>query len=349
MTNEKKELFATLGLIAEESVATEAVSNEPEVELTALESIESELNELDEIEKCHDETEKASFESIVSDMELLNNVLAYRSAKAHGLEEAALESISTEFGIATEGIKELAEKGIKGTKALVKKIIKFFKDIIGMRKTEEKVVKSLIQKSASANLNSATVDTTDEDYRKYVSLYIKLIFLNSQIDPTSFKLELSSSVSVPAEIKPIVDKFIANAESKFSPDVEAMMNYAKEGNTDVLSDAVSKSLVDICKFAISFKVPEEVNSLTVPEGFKMGPALVELAKSYAKNNMSTKLYQDGIKFYEKEANSLDIPSNVSAGLVRVLTIQKKFKAATTRELVLLFGKYLNKAKTAKSA
>ena len=51
MTNEKRELFATLGLIAEESVANESVNTalEPEVELTALESIESELKDLEEI------------------------------------------------------------------------------------------------------------------------------------------------------------------------------------------------------------------------------------------------------------------------------------------------------------
>ena len=143
MTNEKRELFATLGLIAEESVANESVNTEPEVELTALEAIESELNDLDEIEKSFDEAEKAGFESMVSDLELLNSVLAYKSVKTAGAEEAALESISAEFGISTEGIKDLVEKGVDAIKTLIDKIISLFKRMLGGAKAQEKVLKSL--------------------------------------------------------------------------------------------------------------------------------------------------------------------------------------------------------------
>ena len=85
---------------------------------TCLESIESDLNELESIDEFLESYEKASFESTMENVNLLNSVLAYKNIKS-GI---ALESVSVEFDIANEGVKEIAEIGVDAIKALGNKL-----------------------------------------------------------------------------------------------------------------------------------------------------------------------------------------------------------------------------------
>ena len=109
---------------------------------TCLESIESDLAELDSIDQSIEEAEKACFESIIEDINLFNSVIAYRNIKSG----VALESVSSEFGIANEGIKELAEKGIDGLKAIGTKLMQVLKTIWSFLKFESKTVREIRKK-----------------------------------------------------------------------------------------------------------------------------------------------------------------------------------------------------------
>lgn len=109
---------------------------------TCLESIESDLRELDSIDQSIEEAEKASFESIIEDINLFNNIIAYRNIKSG----VALESVSSEFGIANEGIKELAEKGMDGLKAIGAKLMQVLKTILSFLKLESKTVREIRKK-----------------------------------------------------------------------------------------------------------------------------------------------------------------------------------------------------------
>lgn len=118
----------------------ENMSNIPQDEFkTCLESIESDLAELDSIDQSIEEAEKASFESIIEDISLFNSVIAYRNIKSG----VALESVSSEFGIANEGIKEIAEKGIDALKAMGKKILAAIKSFISLFRSDKKVINDL--------------------------------------------------------------------------------------------------------------------------------------------------------------------------------------------------------------
>ena len=118
------------------------VNNPIEEVQTCLESIESDLKELDSIDKSLESYEKASFESTMENINLLNNVLAYKNIKS-GI---ALESVSNEFSISNEDIKEIAEKGVNALKALGDKLLKILKAILSFFRIESKTVKNIRKK-----------------------------------------------------------------------------------------------------------------------------------------------------------------------------------------------------------
>lgn len=118
------------------------VNNPIEEVQTCLESIEYDLKELDSIDKSLESYEKASFESTMENINLLNNVLAYKNIKS-GI---ALESVSNEFSISNEDIKEIAEKGVNALKALGDKLLKILKAILSFFRIESKTVKNIRKK-----------------------------------------------------------------------------------------------------------------------------------------------------------------------------------------------------------
>ena len=118
------------------------VNNSIEEVQTCLESIEYDLKELDSIDESLESYEKASFESTIENINLLNSVLAYKNIKSG----VALESVSNEFSISNEGIKEIAEKGVNALKALGDKLLKILKAILSFFKIESKTVKNIRKK-----------------------------------------------------------------------------------------------------------------------------------------------------------------------------------------------------------
>lgn len=343
MTNEKRELFATLGLIAEESVANESVNTElePEVELTALESIESELKDLDEIEKSFDEAEKASFESMVSDLELLNSVLAYKSVKTAGAEEAALESISAEFGISTEGIKDLAEKGVKSAKAVIKKIIALIKGLFGAEQTTKKVLKQLTYKSTQAGMNNpAEIEVSNEEYQEYVQLFIHSYMVLTQYKIDTNELLRPQGVNVPSDIAPILEKFV----QKFTDEATEWRTKAESyANSDMATQA--KFIIEAINYNNIFlkdpssKPIDGLKELTVPSGFKMGPALVDLVKILSKDT-NDKIWRDVMKALEADTPEDAIQQDLYKALMSCVTNARKFKQNVIRKLTMMMGKYI---------
>lgn len=346
MTNEKQELFTTLGLIAEESV-NEVKKEEPEVEKTCLESVEAELAELDSIDKSLDEYEKASFESLVSDLDLLNQVLAYKSIKTAGTEEAALESISAEFGIANEGIKELAEKGVKAGKALIAKIVKLIKSLFGVEETKKKVVKQLVSKAKAAGLNkSVEMEITTEDYQKYAELFIHAYLCVSQYNIETGEFMPAQGVSVPADIKPLLDKFIDKFTSEsniYREKAKALVNAPESEQFKLLIEGVNLNNIFL-KNPASRPI-EGLKELTVPEGFKIGPALINLAQILAKDPFD-KVWRDIIKGLEQSSEEKIIPKYVASALISVVTNMRKFKQGVIRSLTVMMGKYISRYKSA---
>lgn len=349
MTNEKKELFATLGLIAEESVATESLNPEEKVvELTALESVEAELKELDSIDSCFNEIEKASFESTISDLELLNQALVYRNMKVSGnKEEAYFESMSAEFGIANEGIKEIASKGVKAGKAVIAKIVKLIKSLFGVEETKKKVIKQLVFKAKNAGLDNAEIEVTVEDYQKYAELFIHAYLCISQYNIETGEFIPAQGVNVPADIKPLLDKFAATFMSEAT-------NYREKAKSfiDAPASEQYKFLIEAIKVNNIFlknpasKPIEGLKELTVPEGFKIGPALINVAQMLAKDPFD-KTWRNAIKQLEQSVDAEYFPKEVSNALISCINNMRKFKQGVIRSLTVMMGKYISRYKSAK--
>lgn len=355
MTNEKKELFATLGLIAEESVANESVNpNENVVELTASESVDTELKELENIDSCYNEVEKASFESTVSDLELLNKALVYRNMRASGnKEEVYLESLSSEFGISTEGIKEIAEKGIKAGKAVIAKIVKLIKGLFGVEETKKKVVKQLLSKAKNAGLDKPVeLEVTADEYQKYAQLFIHSYISVSQYDFNSGELIPAQGVTIPTDIKPLLDKYIdifTNEAKEYKAKAAAILDAPESEQVKLLVEAIKTN--NIFLNDPSTRPIEGLKELTVPSGFNMGQALIGVAKMLARDPFD-KVWKDAIKEIEKSAE-YDVPKElIINALVSCITNMRKFKQNVIRSLTVMMGKYIsryNKTKTEKTA
>jgi hypothetical protein len=344
MTNEKRELFATLGLIAEESVANESVNTElePEVELTALESIESELNDLEEIEKCQDEAEKASFESMISDLELLNSVLAYKSVKTAGAEEAALESISAEFGISTEGIKELAERGVDALKTLIDKIIALFKRMLGGAKAQEKVLKSLEYKVSVVS----EAQKGKYDLKEFARIMGQTMILGAMSQKGYSVTDFPSAGSLQSIIdianKAAKDYYedMAIRESIYKPFTGKLI-YIEKGIEEV--NEKSKSVEDLADFDYhqgAVKLIKAMRMYKIADTLK--GAIAEFERVLEKIKKSKKKNQDDADKLIANMSKMDI-----AECIKTANKFKDLNSANVRALVKLCGQYIKAAKADK--
>lgn len=346
MTNEKRELFATLGLIAEETVANESVNTElePEVELTALESIESELKDLDEIERCQDEAEKASFESMVSDLELLNSVLAYKSVKTAGAEEAALESISAEFGISTEGIKDLAEKGVDALKTLIDKIIALFKRMLGGAKAQEKVLKSLEYKVSVVS----EAQKGKYDLKEFARIMGQTMILGAMCQKGYSVSDFPSSGSLQSIIdianKAAKDYYedLAIRESIYKPFTGKLI-YIEKGIEEVNEKA--KSVEDLADFDYhqgAVKLIKAMRMYKIADTLK--GAIAEFERVLEKVKNSKKKNQDDADKLIANMSKMDM-----AECIKTANKFKDLNSANVRALVKLCGQYIKAAKADKPA
>ena len=341
MTNEKRELFATLGLIAEESIANESVNTalEPEVELTALESIESELKDLEEIDKSYDEAEKASFESMVSDLELLNSVLAYKSVKTAGAEEAALESISAEFGISTEGVKELAEKGINAIKALIDKIISLFKQMFGAAKAQEKVLKSLEYKVSAVS----EAQKGKYDLKEFARIMGHTMILGGM----SQKGYSASDFPSAGSLQSIISIANATIENFYKGDPNrdglampfpGQLSYIEQGIAEI--DEKSKSVEDLADFDYhqgAVKLIKAMRAYKIADTLSGAIATFEdVAKKVKK---ASKKATDPT---DKQIN--DISAKDIAACIKAANKFKALNSTNVRALVKLCGKYIKSVK-----
>lgn len=335
MTNEKRELFATLGLIAEETVANESVNTElePEVELTALESIESELKDLDEIERCQEEAEKASYESMISDLELLNNVLAYKSVKTAGTEEAALESISAEFGISTEGIKDLAERGVDAIKALIDKVIKALKSMFSSSRAQEKVLKSLEYKVK--NVNDGKYDV--KEFAKILGIEMIL----GGMMQYGYSEKDFPSATMFQEVKGIADL----AVEKFYKEKSDRNNilYSLSGDVSHITKGISDVEAAAARVEDSQNFDYHIGAVRLISCFKsynVGKYINELITTLEEHKKT--LAKGGkIEFDSK------ITSKKLSSTLKTVNKLKEINSANVRALVKLCGQYLKAAKPAK--
>ena len=346
MTNKKRELFATLGLIAEESVANESVNTElePEVELTTLESIESELKDLDEIERCQDEAEKASFESMISDLELLNSVLAYKSVKTAGAEEAALESISAEFGISTEGIKELAERGVDALKTLINKIIALFKRMLGGAKAQEKVLKSLEYKVSVVS----EAQKGKYDLKEFARIMGQTMILGAMSQKGYSVTDFPSAGSLQSIIdianKAAKDYYedMAIRESIYKPFTGKLI-YIEKGIAEVNEKA--KSVEDLADFDYhqgAVKLIKAMRMYKIADTLK--GAIADFERVLEKIKKSKKKNQDDADKLIANISKMDI-----AECIKTANKFKDLNSANVRALVKLSGQYIKAAKADKPA
>ena len=346
MTNEKRELFATLGLIAEESVANESVNTalEPEVELTALESIESELKDLEEIDKSYDAAEKASFESMVSDLELLNSVLAYKSVKTAGAEEAAVESISAEFGISTEGIKDLAEKGVDALKTLIDKIIALFKRMLGGAKAQEKVLKSLEYKVSVVS----EAQKGKYDLKEFARIMGQTMILGAMSQKGYSVSDFPSSGSLQSIIdianKAAKDYYEDSAirESIYKPFTGKLI-YIEKGIEEV--NEKSKSVEDLADFDYhqgAVKLIKAMRMYKIADVLK--GAIADFERVAEKIKKSNKKNQDDADKLIANMSKMDM-----AECIKTANKFKDLNSANVRALVKLCGQYIKAAKADKPA
>lgn len=334
MTNEKKELFATLGLIAEESVANESVNpNENIVELTASESVNTEIKELENIDSCYNEVEKASFESTISDLELLNKALVYRNIKASGnKEEVYLESLSSEFGISTEGIKEIAEKGLDAFKTVIDKVITALKRLFGMSQTQDKVVKSLIYKLNNAEKNGKF---SIKEFGKV---------LGNEMILGGMMLYGYSDKDFPnnPEFSTIIDA-ANNAVSNFHKN--------KTDKDNVLS-LLSGDLEHILQGVKSVNTAS--NKISEPDNFNYYDALIKLVACFKAYNVG-KYIKEMISVLEDHKKTLDnggkiefdskIDSKKLSKILKTINKIKDINSTNVRGLVKLCGQYLKSVKS----
>lgn len=341
MTNEKRELFATLGLIAEESVANESVNTalEPEVELTALESIESELKDLEEIDKSYDAAEKASFESMISDLELLNSVLAYKSVKTAGAEEAALESVSAEFGISTEGVKELAEKGVNAIKTLIDKIISLFKQMFGAAKTQEKVLKSLEYKVSVVS----EAQKGKYDLKEFARIMGQTMILGAMSQKGYSVTDFPSAGSLQSIIdianKATKDYYedLAIRESIYKPFTGKLI-YIEKGIEEV--NEKSKLVEDLADFDYhqgAVKLIKAMRMYKIADTLK--GAIAEFERVAEKIKKSNKKNQDDADKLIANMSKMDM-----AECIKTANKFKDLNSANVRALVKLCGQYIKSAK-----
>ena len=275
---------------------------------TCLESIESDLNELDSIDSSIEEYEKASFESTIENINLLSNVLAYRNIKSG----VALESVSSEFGIATEGIKEIAEKGLNGLKAIGKKLISVIKSFISLFRSDKKSMNDL-EKEVKSSTESYEYDLYDFTFLLYMGLVFGELFQHkSQIvinennfDPI-FKNVILDATSIADHYKPdddYVELLMDMLEFKINPNaLEEYTNKAKDTATNI--------------------------SKNVPENFDYKKNAIHLIEIYKRMDLESRLNKI-IKTVEKALKDADERIGSSKEVSKIETIQFIKLAYTT--------------------
>lgn len=298
---------------------------------TCLESIESDLAELDSIDQSIEEAEKASFESIIEDINLFNSVIAYRNIKSG----VALESVSSEFGIANEGIKELAEKGIDGLKAIGKKILAAIKSFISLFRSDKKVINDL-DKEVKSSDETFKYDLYDFTFLLYMVLvYGELFQYKSQIvinvdnfDPI-FKDVIIDATSIADRYEPkdgYIELLMDMLEFKIDPNaLEEYMNRAKDMSTKI--------------------------SKNVPENFdykKNAIHLIEIYKNLdieSKLNKIIKTVEDALKAADKtigkskETDKIETVQFINLAYTTILGVKSSYHKLV-RLLVISCRKYI---------
>lgn len=298
---------------------------------TCLESIESDLAELDSIDQSFDEAEKASFESIIEDINLFNSVIAYRNIKSG----VALESVSSEFGIANEGIKEIAEKGIDALKAMGKKILAAIKSFISLFRSDKKVINDL-DKEVKASDETFKYDLYDFTFLLYMVLvYGELFQHKSQItinvdnfDPI-FKDVIIDATSIADHYKPkddYTELLMDMLEFKIDPNaLEEYLNRAKDTATKISKD--------------------------VPENFDYKKNAIHLIEIYKNMDLESKLnkiiktVEDVLKAAEKnignskETDKIETIQFIKLAYTSILSIKSSYHKLV-RLLVISCRKYI---------
>lgn len=298
---------------------------------TCLESIESDLAELDSIDQSIEEAEKACFESIIEDINLFNSAIAYRNIKSG----VALESVSSEFGIANEGIKELAEKGIDGLKAIGKKILAAIKSFISLFRSDKKVINDL-DKEVKSSDETFKYDLYDFTFLLYMVLvYGELFQYKSQIvinvdnfDPI-FKDVIIDATSIADHYEPkdsYIELLMDMLEFKIDPNaLEEYMNRAKD-----ISTKISKN---------------------VPENFDYKKNAVHLIEIYKNMDLESKLnkiiktVEDALKAADKtigkskETDKIETVQFINLAYTTILGVKSSYHKLV-RLLVISCKKYI---------
>ena len=314
----------------------EQINNIPVEEVkTCLESIESDLKELDSIDSSIEEYEKASFESTIENINLLSNVLAYRNIKSG----VALESVSSEFGIGIEGIKELAEKGLDGLKAIGKNIISMIKSFISLFRSTKKTVNDLDKEVKS--YKSYLYDLYDFTFLLYMGLVFgelfqhksQIIINENNFDPV-FKNVILDATSIADHYKP---------DDEYDELIMDMLEF--KINPNALGEYTDKA-----------KAVAANMSKNVPENFDYKKNAIHLIEIYKKMDLESRLNKI-IKTVEKALKEAEERIGSSKELDKVETIQLIKLAYTTilsikstyhkmiRLLVLVCRKYKADYKT----
>lgn len=298
---------------------------------TCLESIESDLAELDSIDQSIEEAEKASFESIIEDINLFNSVIAYRNIKSG----VALESVSSEFGIANEGIKELAEKGIDGLKAIGKKILAAIKSFISLFRSDKKVINDL-DKEVKSSDETFKYDLYDFTFLLYMVLvYGELFQYKSQIvinvdnfDPI-FKDVIIDATSIADRYEPKdghIELLMDMLEFKIDPNaLEEYTNRAKDMSTKI--------------------------SKNVPENFDYKKNAIHLIEIYKNMDLESKLnkiiktVEDALKAADKtigkskETDKIETVQFINLAYTTILGVKSSYHKLV-RLLVISCRKYI---------
>lgn len=310
----------------------ENMNNIPQDEFkTCLESIESDLAELDSIDQSIEEAEKACFESIIEDINLFNSVIAYRNIKSG----VALESVSSEFGIANEGIKELAEKGIDGLKAIGKKILAAIKSFISLFRSDKKVINDL-DKEVKSSDETFKYDLYDFTFLLYMVLvYGELFQYKSQIvinvdnfDPI-FKDVIIDATSIADRYEPkdgYIELLMDMLEFKIDPNtLEEYLNRAKDMSTKI--------------------------SKNVPENFDYKKNAIHLIEIYKNMDLESKLnkiiktVEDALKAADKtigkskETDKIETVQFINLAYTTILGVKSSYHKLV-RLLVVSCRKYI---------
>ena len=270
----------------------ENMNNIPQDEFkTCLESIESDLAELDSIDQSIEEAEKASFESIIEDINLFNSVIAYRNIKSG----VALESVSAEFGISTEGIKDLAEKGVKAAKSLYTKIISLFKYLISMFKSDKKVINDL-----EKEVKNSKEDMSPEAFKYDVGDFSYVLFMGI-VYARMLKVKNIVITFNTTDFDPILKAVIENAEEfseKYSHSNNEFLEYQNELldirlDTDSLEKATQ----------LARKLADDVKMHT-PSNFDYRNNAIRLLYLYKRFDLDTK-FKSRLATFEKKMKRVE--------------------------------------------